>query len=477
MEFDVIIVGAGGAGVVASITAADAGAKVLNIEKMPRIGGVWATRGGSFTGACTKLQYKTGLFNDSPSLFYADLMRWPSARAWSDPEVLKFYCEHAGEAVDFLDGLGAFAPPWDKAIPGQYGDPWSVPRSYALFGPVLRFLEPLYKKRVERGDLVLRTSTSVLRLIQKDSKVIGVRAKGEDGKEVDYMAGAVVIATGGFGSNPELVKRNLPKASIVVSHTPAFARGEGLMMCEKVGAAIVNMDHTLPTGPYGGGIPNPNDPTREIAHVNMVKYPGAIWVNSQGKRVVREDIGGYLPPLREAIAGTPDLVLNVILDAKIRASNKTILSPIFGVPERPWEWFDEKANEGVIIKKADTIEELAGKLGIPAPALVETVARWNEFVENKKDEEFGREELSFKIENPPFFGIKTGTMVIASCGGPTVNSRMEVLDTTGKTIAGLYAAGEVMGYQGTGTGCYDSGNIVFGKQAGLMAAWHARTRR
>ncbi|MCX8126625.1 MAG: FAD-binding protein, partial [Dehalococcoidia bacterium] len=195
------------------------------------------------------------------------------------------------------------------------------------------------------------------------------------------------------------------------------------------------------------------------------------------RRIVREDIGGYLPQLREAIAGTPDLIINVIFDAKVRASNKTILSPMFGVPERSWEWFDEKANEGVIIKKAGTIEELAGKLGIPAGALVETVRKWNSFVENKKDEEFGREELSFKIETPPFYGIRTGTMVIASSGGPVVNSRMEVIHNTGKVIRGLYAAGEVMGYQGAGTGCYDSGNYVFGKQAGLMAAWYAMNRK
>jgi fumarate reductase flavoprotein subunit len=481
MEYDVVVVGAGGAGMTAAMAAADAGAKVINVEKMPRIGGVWTTRGGSFSGACSRVQFKGGVFNDSPSLYYADCMRWANIRAWSDPRVLRYYCEHAGEAVDFFDSLGAFSPPWDKAYPGQYGDPWSVPRAYAIFGPIHRYMEPLYKKRVDRGDITIKTGTAVTDLIQKDGRITGIRIRSDDGKVSDIPSGAVVIATGGFGSNMELIRKNLPSAAILMTHTPAFARGEGLSMCEKVGAAIVNMEHTIATGPYGGGVPNPEDPSREIAHINMIKYPGAIWVNSLGKRVVREDVAMppvlYPPALKDAIAATPDLILNVVIDSRMRSSNKTILSPIFGVPERPWEWFDEKANEGIIIKKANTVEELAGKLGISGSVLVETISKWNKSVENKKDEEFGREELNFKLENPPFFGIKTGTMVIASCGGPAVNTRMEVIDVTGKSIPGLYAAGEVQGYQGAGTGCYDSGNIVFGRQAGLMAALFSRPRK
>lgn len=475
MEQDVIVIGTGGAGMAAAMAAADAGAKVLNLDKMSKSGGVWSYRGGTFTACQTKVQIKSGTFGDSPDLYYTDMMRWPTNRAWASSEVLRYYVDHCAEAIDWLDSQGAFAPPWDKAMPGMYGDPWSVPRSYAVFGPILRFMQPVYQKYLDRGDITLKTSTRVLSLIEKDGAVTGLRAKSEDGRETDYYAGAVVVCTGGYGSNPEMLKRNFPKARTVQSHARDWATGDGHRMCEAVGAGLVNMDHTFETGPYGGAIADPSNPNREIAHINMVKYPGAIWVSNEGKRVVREDVGGYLPALRDALAAAPDTMLNVVLDSKMRAVNKTILTAIFDTPERPWEWFDEKAAEGVIIKKADTLEELAGKLSLPAAALAETVRKWNASIDAGKDEEFGRLDLTMKLENPPYFGIATGTIAIGSSGGPAVNARQEVLRASGRVIGGLYAAGEAAGYRAHGTGSFHTGNLVFGKQAGYQAALHART--
>jgi fumarate reductase flavoprotein subunit len=208
----------------------------------------------------------------------------------------------------------------------------------------------------------------------------------------------------------------------------------------------------------------------------MVKYPGAIWVNNQGKRVVREDIGGYLPALREALAAAPGLMLNVILDSKMRQVNKTVFMAMFDTPERSWEWFDEKSAEGVIIKKADSLEELAGKLNLPVPVFLDSVRKWNSAIEAGKDEEFGRLDLTMKLESPPYFGIPTNTIAIGSSGGPAINCRQEVLRPGGKVIPGLYAAGEAAGYRAHGTGCFHTGNLVFGRQAGYQAAVHAMLR-
>lgn len=477
MDYDVIVIGTGGAGMAAAMAAADSGAKVLNLEKMAKTGGVWSYRGGTFTACQTKIQFKAGTFGDSPDLYYSDMMRWPTNRAWSSSEVLRYYVTHCGEAIDWLDSLGAFAPPWDKPVSGMYGDPWSVPRSYGIFGPILRFIQPVYQKYVDRGEIIQKHSTRVLSLIERDGAVIGVRTKGDDGREVDYHTGAVVLCTGGYAANPEMLKRNFPKARSVQSHAREWSTGDGHRMCEAVGAAMVNMDHTFETGPYGGAVADPANPNREIAHINMVKYPGAIWVSNEGKRVVREDVGGYLPALRDALAAAPDIMLNVILDSKMRSTNKTILTPIFDTPERPWEWFDEKAAEGVIIKKANTIDELAGKLTIPPAALAETIKKWNLSIDSGKDEEFGRLDLTMKLENPPYYGIATGTIAIGSSGGPAVNYRQEVLGTSGKTIRGLYAAGEVAGYRAHGTGSFHTGNLVFGKQAGYQACLYSQMVR
>ena len=477
MEADVIVIGTGAAGMFAAMAAADTGAKVLNLEKMPKPGGVIGYRGGTIIGAQTKIQFRNGVFDDSPALFYTDMMRWETSREYSDAAVLRYYCDHSGEAVDWFDARGAFQPPLDKPMPGMYGDPWSVLRTCGIRGPLLAYVMPDYQKRIDREDVTLLTGITVTGLLQEDGRVVGVRVKADGDNVTEYRTGAVVVCTGGFGSNTELVKRNLPGARFIVSHTPAYARGEGLLMCQEIGAELVNMDHTMSTGPYGGALPAPDNPSRPIAHVNLMKYPGAIWVSTDGKRVVNEDCGGYSPMAREAVKAAPGNIINVVIDSKIKAENTSILSGIFTTPPRDWDWFDEKAAEGVIVKMANTIEELAVKLEVPVEALRDTVAEWNAAVAAGKDQEFGRTELGYRLENPPYYGIITGTMLIASMGGPAVNVRQQVLSEGSRVIPGLYAAGEVAGYQGQGSGSLHTGCVVFGWQAGACAAREALARR
>jgi len=475
---DVIVVGSGGAGMMAAMAAADEGARVVHFEKMPRIGGCWAGRGGTTTGAQTGMQFEAGIYEDSPHLFYADCMKDRKARERCDPEVLMFYCQRAGQAVDWLDSLGSYPPEVRQPRPGIYGEAWSVPRCYPVLKPLSDVILAEYEKRVSRGDIEVHTYTTVTDLLEKEGRVWGARAKVKDGSRSDHRAGAVIVCTGGFGSNIALIRRyNLPNVKDIMTTTPSFARGDGLIMCEKVGARLVNMDHTVATGPYGGGVPNPANPERQIAHVNMNKYPGAIWVDTNGRRVVNEDCGMLSPEFREALAETPEQTLVVVLDRKIRDENKPILVTFFGVQERSWEWFDKKAEEGVLIKKASTIEELGNRLGVNARNLKDTITRWNGYVAAGKDPEFDRKEPGYKIESPPFYAIPTGSLLIASSGGPAVDVRQQVLGVTGKVIPGLYVAGEIAGFQGYGTGMFNMGNFVFGQQAGRMAAIDTLYRR
>jgi fumarate reductase flavoprotein subunit len=205
----------------------------------------------------------------------------------------------------------------------------------------------------------------------------------------------------------------------------------------------------------------------------MDKYPGAIWVNIEGKRVVNEDSGVYMPETRLAMFNAPEMTLMVILDRKIKEENDSILVGWFGVSEKSWQWFEDKAEEGIVIKKADTIEELGRSMGIDVQTLKETIAGWNGYVEAGQDLEFGRKDLSCKIEAPPFYAIRTVPAVLISAGGPATNARQQVLDVDDKVMPGLYAAGELTGYRAFGTGSLNTGCIVFGRQAGLMAAQYA----
>jgi succinate dehydrogenase/fumarate reductase flavoprotein subunit len=421
------------------------------------MGEYYKDKGGTTTGAQTKIQFENGIYNDSPQLFYAECMKHRKAREYCDSEILGYYCQQSGPAVDWLDSLGVFAPHLRYPIPGTYGEDWSIPRCYYMRTDIVKYLLKEYDKRVNRGDIEFALRTTVTDLIQEDRNIVGIRAKGKDGVKRDYRAGAVILCTGGFGSNLELLRKYI--------------------MCEKIGAKMVNLDHPICMGPYLGGVPNPKKPGRRIAHVNMTQYPGVIWVDLNGKRVVNEDAGEMNPEPKNALENAPDQTLMVILDQKIMDENPPILHRWVGVPERSWEWFKEKAEEGVIIFKADTIEELGTLMGIDPATLKGTVDTYNGYVAAGKDADFGRQELVYKIQNPPFYGIKTGVLTPVSSGGPAHNIRQQVIDESDKVIPGLYIAGEISGFQGFGTATFSMGNIIFGKLSGKMAAWDILYRR
>jgi predicted oxidoreductase len=354
-----------------------------------------------------------------------------------------------------------------------YGENWTVPRCYYIFEPLLNFISVEHKKIVGRGDIQVLTNTTATDLLQNGGRIVGVKAKGKDDRVKEYIAGAVILCTGGFGGNVTLVRKyNLPKAETIVSGAPAFATGDGLIMCERVSAKLVNVGYPPPTGPSAGGVSNPDNPTRQIACVNTNKYPGAIWVDNNGKRIVNEDCGSMSPRIREALANAPGQTLVVILDQKIKDENDSIFTEWPGITQaRSWQWFDKKADEGIIIKKASTIEELGRIVGVNTQNLRETITKWNGYVAAGKDLEFDRKDLNYKIENPPYYAIRTACRIVGTSGGPAVDVRQRVLDATGRVIPGLYAAGEVSGFQGYGTGYFNMGNIIFGRQAGRMAAW------
>ena len=161
---DVIVIGTGGAGLMAAMTAADEGAKVLQIEKQPEMGGVYADRGGTSTGAQTKMQFEAGI-EDSPYKFYNDCMKDPKAR-----------CQHAGQAVDWLDTLGSY-PKGRQPRQGIYGENWPTLRCCFLRNDLLTFLLPEHEKRVNRGDIEVLLNTTVTDLLQEEGRIVGVRVK------------------------------------------------------------------------------------------------------------------------------------------------------------------------------------------------------------------------------------------------------------------------------------------------------------
>jgi flavocytochrome c len=476
-KIDVIVIGGGSAGMVASMTAADEGAKVLLIEKTDVLGGTMYLSGGSSVGAATKMQFEAGILDDSPSRFYAECMQEEYARKVCNPDILWYYCQNTGPAVDWLDSLGAYPAEFRGPRASIYGEPWTVKRAYFTEENILggdKYLKVFASeldKRIKRGDVEVLFNTSATEFIMKNGKIAGVKAKDADGAVKEYSAPAIILSTGGFTSNLDLVRKyKWPETGGISSVGWHGCTGDGLIMCEKIGVKLANMDQEM--APYPGGVPDPHNPGRQLTAANMDAYPGAIWVDINGKRRNREDAGMRMIETRLAIQDAPEMTVFVILDQKIRDENPSIFFNMFDAG-KTWEEFDKMANEGVLVKKADTLEELATTLGINALNFKESIERYNGFVAAGKDEDFGRQELKYKIENPPFYGIRTVPVVVMSNGGPATNDRMQVLDENDKIIPGLYAAGEITGYRGFGTGSGNMGCVVFGKRAGTLAAQYA----
>jgi len=437
-DWDIIVVGGGNGGIPTAIAAANGGAKVLLLEKMPYLGGTLLVAGGQMSAANSKLQLAAG-FKDSPEQHYADVMRLGGYR--SNPRLLKLQTENAGWTIDWLADLGL---KFDKNRPVymDHHELYSVARSYQPIGSgaaVAKVLIAELNKCVARGDVEVRLETRATELVQNDQgAVIGVRAVGKDGQPLEFRAKHVVLATGGFGSNRELLAHyHGSKGRNALSYTPAFATGDGLQMATAIGADVSHMDLFIP---MPGGIEDPNNPGWPLP-VRLQLAPataGYIWVNKLGQRFVNEDT--LSPDEKEkAVLRQPDIVTYIILDGNVMDANKPIIA------NWTWDEFDAEAAKEQNFFKADSIAELAVKLGMNPEVLQATIDRYNGFVEEGRDLDFGRSQLVCKLERPPFYAVETKPMIYLTHGGLKVTADLEVVHVSGKIIPGLYALGEVVG--------------------------------
>ncbi len=468
-EFDVIVIGAGGAGLVAAMAAAGEGARVLHCEKTSHIGGCWVPgigNAGSLSGAQTLVQFDCGVFEDSPDRFYADCMRDLRAMSVCDAEILKFYCRHAGFAVDWLDRLGVFKKRDRKAAKGLFGEEWTVPRSYYMDHDFLEAVLAVYRQYVARDEIRLMLKTEVKSLLMDRGRVVGVVVE-TDGITRTIQSRAVVVCTGGFAADVDMVRRyNLPGTDIITTAAMPFATGDGLRMCREIGAGIVNTGATMVMGPFLSGVPDPERPGRELGMVNIA-CPGVLLVDLSGRRFINEDCGRLSLKLRKALLRRPDGATFAIFDHAALLGDGPVITG------RSGEWVEEQAVKGRVVKRAETVWELARLLHLDESVLVNTVRSWNQQVDYGCDGEFGRSGPLRRLTTPPYYAVPLGLRVVASSGGPMTTTRQEVVGESGRVIPGVFAAGEVTGYQGYGTGMFNTGCVVFGKQAGRMAAREA----
>lgn len=447
---DVVIVGAGGAGLSAAVTAAEAGAKVIVLEKMMMPGGNTLISGGEMAAPGNWLQKEQGI-EDSVEQFYNDILKGGDNE--NDPELVKVLAENALPAAEWLkDDIGMTFEEYMLFFGGH-----SVERSLVpLNATGVEMIEKLTEKAESLG-VEIHTSTPAKELIQTDGKVTAVKAE-YDGKEVIYNANnGVILATGGFGSNLEMRIANNPDMDEkILSTNTVGSTGDGIIMAEALGAQTVDMQYiqTYPTC----------DPeTGTLLYVGDVRLEGrSILVNLEGKRFVEElerrDV------ISMAVTEQTGGVSYMFWDESAMEASK--------VNVKHEKEYNNLLERGMLVK-ADTVEEAAAHFGINAEELQKTIDKYNEYCANGKDEEFNKRGELVPFTDAPYYILKTTPAIHHTMGGLKINTDAQVMNTENEVIPGLYAAGEVTGdIHGTNRLGSDAiaDIVVFGRIAGKNAA-------
>ena len=455
-NYDVVVIGAGGAGFSAAITAKNAGANVVLLEKMPAVGGNSLISGAEMNVAKNWVQPKLGINDDSPELHAQDTFKGGDGKG--DMKVINVMTHEALDAAKWCrDYLGVRFEDDNLFFFGGHS------RKRALI-PVghtgTEFIAKFQAKADELGIPVITNMKAEELIKNKDGRVVGVKAT-MDGSEYTFNAkGGVVLATGGFGANPEMVKKYNPKIDERFKTTDApGSTGEALYMAERAGAQLVNMGY-IQTYPICDPI------SGAIELIADARFDGAIMLNQEGKRFVEElqrrDV------LSEAILNQTGRYCWVLWNDKIGSISNTVKAHA-----NEYEAFTKQG----IMTTCDDLKCIADFTKIPFDQLRKTVKRVSDMAGKGNDKDFNHRSGLVDMQQGKYYVIKAVPSTHHTMGGVRINEKAEALTAEGKVIPGLWAAGEVTGVtHGTnrlGGNAYTD-IIVFGRIAGEAAAKAAK---
>ena len=455
-NYDVVVIGAGGAGFSAAITAKNAGANVVLLEKMPAVGGNSLISGAEMNAAKNWVQPKLGINDDSPELHAQDTFKGGDGKG--DMKVINVMTHEALDAAKWCrDYLGVRFEDDNLFFFGGHS------RKRALI-PVghtgTEFIAKFQAKADELGIPVITNMKAEELIKDKDGRVVGVKAT-MDGSEYTFNAkGGVVLATGGFGANPEMVKKYNPKIDERFKTTDApGTTGEALYMAERAGAQLVNMGY-IQTYPICDPI------SGAIELIADARFDGAIMLNQEGKRFVEElqrrDV------LSEAILNQTGRYCWVLWNDKIGSISNTVKAHA-----NEYEAFTKQG----IMTTCDDLKCIADFTKIPFDQLQKTVKRVSDMAGKGNDKDFNHRSGLVDMQQGKYYVIKAVPSTHHTMGGVRINEKAEALTAEGKAIPGLWAAGEVTGVtHGTnrlGGNAYTD-IIVFGRIAGEAAAKAAK---
>lgn len=451
-ETDVVVIGAGGAGLAAAVSAHQNGAKVLVLEKMPMVGGNTIRSGAAYNAVDPKRQSALGI-EDSIEKHY--IQTYEGGDRLGKPELIRTLVENTYPALEWLEGMGM---EFKDEIFTVLGSLW--PRAHKPVKPLGTGYIETYMNYINQhsDEIEVMLNTRATELIVENDRVIGVEAENKEGTVIAKANNGVIIATGGFGAN--INARNYynnmwPDLTNLKTTNHPGATGDGMWMAEKIGANLMGMDQIqlLPMG----------DPETGSLSGNIEQgVENRIFVNKDGNRFVDE--GARRDVMTEALFEQKDSYMWVILDKHSYPTGDT--------KNNFNETIDQLVEAGIAYK-ADTLEDLAKQIDVDPENLVRSVRTFNMAVEKIIADPFGRTLFKDKIDTPPFYAGPRVPTVHHTMGGIEINKKAQVLDKNGNIIKGLYAAGEVTGgIHGSnrlgGNAIPDT--VVFGKIAGENAA-------
>lgn len=444
VDADIVVIGAGGAGMTAAIVAKQAGMNVVIVEKMAMVGGNTSKSTGGMNAAETKYQAAQGI-QDAVQTFIDDTMKGGGNIA--DLNLVTIMARESAGAIDWLDTIGAPLPKVSFSG-GATNARIHAPADGSAVGI---YLVAAFDKKVKELNIPVYMNTKATEIIMNNGRAAGVKASSGT-TDYTFNAKAVILATGGFGANEEMYTKYQPQLKgFVTTNTPG-ATGDGIVMAEKAGAALVDIEQIQ--------IHPTVEQTTSIMVTESVRGNGAILVNKEGKRFVNEMLTRDVVSAAE-IAQDGGFAY-IVFDHALRGGLKAIESYV----------------SNNIVVEGSSIEDLAGKLGVDPKVLSATLADWNSAVASKNDTAFQRTTgLGNGLNTAPYYAIKIAPGVHHTMGGVKINTSAQVLSAAGSPIPGFYAAGEVTG--GIHGNNRIGGNavadiVIFGRIAGTSASSAAK---
>ena len=439
--YDVVIIGSGSSGLTSALQAYELGIKPVILEKMPSLGGNTKRASSGLNAAETYVQLQHQVV-DSYEEFYNDVYQGGGCQ--NNPQLLHYFTEHSALAIDWLSAQGIFLE--DLTITGGM----KVKRTHrsASLAPIGNYLITGLLKRMAQLQIPIFTNVTVTQLLQKQGQIKGVKILSNAQSKI-INTNAVILATGGFGANTEMIKKYCPNLAALKTTNQQGAQGDGILLAQQLGAQLVDMEQIQvhPTVQQDGKHP--------YLIGEAVRGEGAILVDKQGRRFVNE-----LQTRQNVTTAINNLHENgatLIFDQNVRKRVPAI------------EFYDQIG----LVKSGQNWAELAAKNQFDNKTLQETVQKWNQAVLWQQDQQFGRQTgMEQPLNQAPYYSIHVAPAVHYTMGGLAINTKTQVLQTNGQVIPGLFAAGEVTG--GLHGNNRIGGNsiaetIVFGRQAGQQA--------